>query len=305
MSNAIMTAADGTQQSSTRQTVCVRGLCKSYRGQQAVDGIDLDIAAGEIFALLGPNGAGKTTTVAILSGQLNRDGGTVEVLGQDPAEAGRGKQGRSWRARTGIVAQSAGTIPELTVSELICHIASFYPAPRDPGEVIALTGLTDKAKARIGTLSGGQARRLDVALAVVGRPELLFLDEPTTGFDPEARRQFWELVRRLRQDGTTILLTTHYLDEAEALATRIAVIKAGRIVAQGTRAELQSQHDTKATVSWDTPQGRRSEPTATPTRLVADLAREYDEVPGLTVTRPTLEDLYLQLIEDDEAGSDD
>ncbi len=278
--------------------VFVRGLRKAYQGQAAVDGIDLDIGRGEIFALLGPNGAGKTTTVAILAGQRARDAGTVRVLGHDPAAAGRGPVGRRWRARVGIVAQSAATVPELTVTELVSHLAAFFPAPRAVTEAIALTGLTSKASARVGTLSGGQARRLDVALAVVGRPELLFLDEPTTGFDPEARRQFWDLIRQLSQDGTTILLTTHYLDEAEALAGRIAVIKAGRVVAQGAPAELGGR-DGAATVGWDAPDGRRRERTGTPAGLVASLAREFGgEVPGLTVTRPTLEDAYLQLIEE-------
>jgi len=283
------------------EAVLVRGLRKTYQGRQAVDGIDLEINRGEVLALLGPNGAGKTTTVDILAGQRNRDAGTVEVLGMDPANAGRGRQGRSWRARIGIVAQSAGTLPELTVAELVSHIASFYPCPRDPAEVIDRTGLTDKSQQRIGTLSGGQARRLDVALAVVGRPELLFLDEPTTGFDPEARRQFWDLIRQLSEDGTTILLTTHYLEEAEALANRIAVIKAGHVIAQGAPQELGGRTQGLATVGWDTPQGRRTQQTKTPTSLLRDLAREFSgEIPGLAVTRPTLEDAYLELIGDSQ-----
>jgi ABC-2 type transport system ATP-binding protein len=278
--------------------VQVRGLRKSYQGHQAVDGIDLDIGGGEILALLGPNGAGKTTTVEILAGQRGRDAGTVQVLGEDPASAGRGRQGRCWRARIGIVGQAVGAAPELTVTELIRHVAGFYPSPRDAQEVIALTGLTEKRHARIGTLSGGQARRLDVARAVVGNPQLLFLDEPTTGFDPEARRQFWALVRQLSEAGTTILLTTHYLDEAAALATRIAVIARGRLVAEGPPSELGAGGGQSATVSWDGPGGqRRTEQTTAPTRRVADLAMEFDgEVPGLTVTRPTLEDSYLKLI---------
>ncbi len=285
--------------------VKVSKLRKSYQGKPAVDGIDLDIAVGEILALLGPNGAGKTTATEILAGLKGRDAGTVEVLGADPAKAGRGQHGRRWRARIGVVAQSNATVPELTVSEFVSHVASFYPRPRDPRQVIELTGLDGKRDARIGTLSGGQARRLDVALAVVGRPELLFLDEPTTGFDPAARRQFWTLIRQLSADGTTILLTTHYLDEAAALATRIAVIARGKLVANGTAAELERASGTPGTaqVSWDAGPGRRvSRETTEPTSLVRDLARQFDgEVPGLTVARPTLEDIYLKLIAGDES----
>jgi len=274
--------------------VTVRNLRKSYRDVTAVDGIDLDIGHGEVFALLGPNGAGKTTTVEILEGFRRRDGGTAEVLGQDPVRGGR-----AWRARIGIVLQLASTGPELTVLEMVRHFASFYPRPRTPEEVIDLVGLAEKARSRISKLSGGQTRRLDVALGIVGQPELVFLDEPTTGFDPEARRQFWDLIRSLRCDGTTILLTTHYLDEAEALADRIAVIAAGRIVAAGDPASLGGRAAAAARVSWDPPgnTGRTTVQTTTPTRLVAELAREFDgEVPGLTVTRPTLEDIYLDLI---------
>jgi len=274
--------------------VTVRDLRKSYRDVTAVDGIDLDIGHGEVFALLGPNGAGKTTTVEILEGFRQRDGGTAEVLGHDPARGSR-----AWRARIGIVLQLASTGPELTVLEMVRHFASFYPRPRPAVEVIDLVGLADKASSRISRLSGGQTRRLDVALGIVGQPELLFLDEPTTGFDPEARRQFWDLIRNLRGDGTTILLTTHYLDEAEALADRIAVIAAGRIVASGDPASLGGRATAAARVSWDAPgqDTRMTVQTTTPTRLVAELAREFHgEVPGLTVTRPTLEDIYLDLI---------
>ena len=284
----------------TNTAVMVRDLRKSYPDVMAVDGIDLDIARGEVFALLGPNGAGKTTTVEILEGFRQRDRGTVAVLGHDPARGSR-----AWRARIGIVLQLASTGPELTVTEMVRHFASFYPRPRDPEEAIELVGLTAKAGSRIASLSGGQTRRLDVALGIVGRPELLFLDEPTTGFDPEARRQFWELIRALRTDGTTILLTTHYLDEAEALADRIAVIAAGRIVASGDPASLGGRADAAARVSWDGPgaPGRTTVQTTTPTRLVTELARQFDgEVPGLTVTRPSLEDIYLDLIT--EAGHD-
>ena len=282
----------------TSTAVMVRDLRKGYPGVTAVDGIDLDIARGEVFALLGPNGAGKTTTVEILEGFRQRDRGTVAVLGHDPAHASR-----AWRARIGIVLQLASKGPELTVSEIVRHFASFYPSPREPGEAIDLVGLTGKARSRIASLSGGQIRRLDVALGIVGRPELLFLDEPTTGFDPEARRQFWELIRGLRTDGTTILLTTHYLDEAEALADRIAVIAAGRIVASGDPGSLGGRAAADAHVSWDEPDvtggppGRTIVQTPTPTRLVTELASRFGgEIPGLTVTRPSLEDIYLDLI---------
>ncbi|MDR7281089.1 ABC-2 type transport system ATP-binding protein [Catenuloplanes atrovinosus] len=195
--------------------ISVRGLRKSYGANTAVAGLDLEVHAGEIFALLGPNGAGKTTTVEILEGFRGRDAGEVEVLGEDPAAPGA-----AWRGRVGIVLQGTGEFDNLTVRELVHHFAGFYPAPDDPDAVIARVGLTEKARARTHALSGGQKRRLDVALGIVGRPELLFLDEPTTGFDPEARREFWELIRDLNAGGTTILLTTHYLDEAEALAAR-------------------------------------------------------------------------------------
>ena len=277
----------------TDTAVRVSGLRKRYGDTTAVDGVDLEISRGEVFALLGPNGAGKTTTVEILEGFRPRDAGAVEVLGEDPGSAGR-----SWRARIGIVLQLASTGPELTVREMIAHFASFYPRPRDPDELIELVGLTEKAGARLRTLSGGQARRVDVALGIVGRPELLFLDEPTTGFDPQARRQFWDLVRQLAADGATIVLTTHYLEEAEALAGRLAVLAGGQVVALGEPAEIGGA-DRPARVSWDTPDGRRSVQTATPTATVAELARQADgEIPGLTVTRPTLEDAYLELIGD-------
>jgi ABC-2 type transport system ATP-binding protein len=272
----------------------VEGLRKSYGSLTAVDGIDLEIATGEIFALLGPNGAGKTTTVEILEGFRHRDRGAVAVLGTDPAHGGR-----AWRARIGIVLQLTSAGPELTALELVRHFATFYPRPRRPGETLDLVGLGDKAGARISALSGGQVRRLDVALGIVGQPDLLFLDEPTTGFDPEARRQFWELIRTLRADGTTILLTTHYLDEAEALADRIAVIVSGRIVASGEPATLAGRDTGAARVSWDDPGGKAAVETATPTRTVSELADRFGgEVPGLTVTRPTLEDIYLELIEE-------
>jgi ABC-2 type transport system ATP-binding protein len=272
--------------------VQARGLVKRYGGVTAVSGIDLEIAPGEVFALLGPNGAGKTTTVEILEGYRDRDGGEVTVLGTDPQRAGR-----AWRARIGIVLQLTADAPELTVAEMVGHFAGFYPRPRPPAEVIELVGLTDKARARIRTLSGGQLRRLDVALGLVGGPELLFLDEPTTGFDPAARRAFWEVIRALSGGGVTVLLTTHYLDEAAALAGRVAVIRDGVIVAEGTPDDLGGRMAGLAVVGWQDYDGPRREQTGEPTRLVAELAARYGgEIPELTVTRPSLEDVYLELI---------
>ncbi len=272
--------------------ISVRGLVKRYGDRNAVDGVDLDIRRGEIFALLGPNGAGKTTTVEILEGYRTRDGGQVQVLGQDPAEGGR-----SWRAEIGIVLQSGAGDSQLTCLELLTAQAAYYPDPRDPAEVLELVGLTEKARARGRSLSGGQRRRLDVALGIVGRPALLFLDEPTTGFDPEARRQFWSLIRSLRELGTTMLLTTHYLDEAEELADRVGVITAGRLVEVAVPAELGGRGQAPAVVSWTEDGARRSQDTPTPTALVAELAARFPgEVPDLAVARPTLEDVYLQMI---------
>jgi ABC-2 type transport system ATP-binding protein len=267
----------------------VSGLRKSYRGRSAVDGVDLTVERGEVFALLGPNGAGKTTTVEILEGHRRRDGGEVRVLGEDPAAAGR-----RWRSRLGIVLQTASDAADLTVAESVRHFARYYPAPRDPQYVIDVCGLSAKAGARVRTLSGGQRRRLDVALGIIGNPELVFLDEPTTGFDPEARQQFWDLVRKLASDGTTILLTTHYLDEAEALAGRLAVLAGGRIVAEGTPRTLGGRASAEATVSWTDDAGFHSVQTATPAALVAKVG----EAPDLQVVRPSLEDIYLDLIGD-------
>lgn len=275
------------------QVIHVRGLAKRYGDVQAVGGLDLDIGQGEVFAILGPNGAGKSTTVEILEGYRTRDAGEVSVLGTDP-----GKPTRAWRSRIGIVLQTANDAAELTVREIVRHFAGYYPNPRDPDEVIEKVGLSEKANKRIRQLSGGQRRRVDVALGVVGNPELLFLDEPTTGFDPEARRQFWELIEGLAHDGTTIVLTTHYLDEAEALANRVAVIARGRIVAEGDPATLNGRSTAKASVSWSDEGERRTIETDTPTRTVLELTHRFDgEVPGLTVSRPTLEDIYLNLIE--------
>lgn len=278
--------------------VSVRGLRKRYGDVTAVDGIDLRIHPGEVFGLLGPNGAGKSTTVEILQGNRGRDAGEVRVLGADPATATR-----AWRSRVGIVWQDESAPAELTVRETVRHFARYYPRPRDPEEVVTLVGLAEKADSRIKALSGGQRRRLDVALGVIGGPELLLLDEPTTGFDPAARRQFWDLIRLLAAEGTTILLTTHYLEEAEALADRLAVVVRGRIVAEGEPAALRELHGPEATVGWTDRDGSaRTERTVTPTRTVAELARRFDgEIPGLTVHRPTLEDVYLRLTGQEDA----
>ncbi|MCM1971182.1 ABC transporter ATP-binding protein [Streptomyces sp. G1] len=276
----------------TQNAVEVRGLRKQYGEVTAVDGLDLTIRRGEVFGLLGPNGAGKSTTVEILQGHRERDGGEVLVLGADPATAGR-----AWRSRVGIVWQDESAPAELTVRETVEHFARYYPAPRDPAEVIALVGLEEKRGHRLKSLSGGQRRRLDVALGVIGDPELLLLDEPTTGFDPAARRQFWDLIRLLSDSGTTIVLTTHYLEEAEALADRLAVIARGKVVAEGEPAALRARLGTGATVEWTDRDGSpRSAATETPTRTVAGLAARFDgEVPDLRITRPTLEDVYLRL----------
>ncbi|MET8181887.1 ABC transporter ATP-binding protein [Streptomyces sp. NPDC005336] len=276
----------------TEQAVRVRGLRKRYGAVTALDGVDLGIRHGEVFGILGPNGAGKSTTVEILQGHRTRDAGEVSVLGRDPAAAGR-----EWRSRIGIVWQDESAPAELTVRETVRHFARYYPRPRDPDEVIALVGLGEKTDSRIKALSGGQRRRLDVALGVIGAPELLLLDEPTTGFDPAARRQFWELIRQLADEGTTIVLTTHYLEEAEALADRLAVIATGKVVAEGAPAELRRRYGGRATVHWTEPGGgARSEETDTPTRTVAGLMRRFEgEIPGLRIARPTLEDVYLRL----------
>lgn len=276
----------------TRNAVEVRGLRKQYGEVTAVDGLDLTIRPGEVFGLLGPNGAGKSTTVEILQGHRARDGGEVSVLGADPAGAGR-----AWRSRVGIVWQDESAPAELTVRETVEHFARYYPAPRDPAEVIALVGLEQKRDHRVKGLSGGQRRRLDVALGVIGDPELLLLDEPTTGFDPAARRRFWDLIRLLAGAGTTIVLTTHYLEEAESLADRLAVIARGKVVAEGGPAELRARFGTGATVEWTEADGSvRGLRTQTPTRTVAELMSRFDgEIPGLKITRPTLEDVYLRL----------
>jgi ABC-2 type transport system ATP-binding protein len=271
----------------------VRGLRKTYGDRVAVDELDLEVQQGEVFALLGPNGAGKTTTVEVLEGFRTRDGGTVSVLGEDPQAAGL-----AWRARLGIVLQSSTGLDLLTPREVLASTAKVYRRARPVDEVLHAVGLTEQADDRVGRLSGGQRRRLDVALGIVGSPELLFLDEPTTGFDPQARRDFWELIGSLADGGTTILLTTHYLDEAEHLADRVGVIATGRMLALDTPANLGGRSSSHATVTWEDASGaRRTETTSTPTQLVARLAAEVGgEVPKLTVTRPSLEDTYLSLI---------
>ena len=269
-----------------------RGLRKSYGAVMAVNGLDLEMARGEVLSLLGPNGAGKTTTVEILEGYRRRDAGEVSVLGEDPQRAGT-----AWRARRGIVLQNNEDVADLSVSECVLHFSRFYPSPADPADVIERVGLTAKRAARIRTLSGGQRRRLDVALGIVGSPELVFLDEPTTGFDPEARRTFWDLVRDLAKEGTSVLLTTHYLEEAEALADRVAVINQGRLVETGPPGELGGRQHAPAQVSWLERGEIKRVKTSQPTALVRQLEETFGgEVPGLTVTRPSLEDIYLELI---------
>jgi len=285
----------GQSSITTVSVIEVKGLKKSYGAVHAVQGLDLTIEAGEIFALLGPNGAGKTTTVEILEGFRTRDAGSVTVLGFDPQS--RGHAAREWRNRIGIVLQSAADAGDLTVIETINHFSGYYSNPRNVDEVITAVGLEEKADALIRNLSGGQRRRLDVALGIIGNPELLFLDEPTTGFDPEARRAFWALIQKLRGTGTTIVLTTHYLDEAEALADRVAVINNGKIIEISTPAELGGRATSKALVSWRDGENIRTEATDNPTSVVTRLAAQFGaEIPELTVTRPSLEDIYLTMI---------
>jgi ABC-2 type transport system ATP-binding protein len=272
--------------------VHVHDLRRSYGSTHAADGVTLDVVRGEVLALLGPNGAGKTTTTEILEGYRHRDSGDVTVLGVDPAHGDA-----LWRSRLGIVLQSASDLGDLTVEESVAHFAGYYPSPRDVDEVIEAVGLVEKRGTRGSDLSGGQRRRLDVALGIIGRPELLFLDEPTTGFDPEARREFWDLIRALRKEGTTILLTTHYLDEAEVLADRVAVIARGRVIACDVPSRLGGRDDSLATVVWQQDGTEARIETREPTRTVRELAdRLGGEIPGLAIHRPSLEDIYLSLI---------
>jgi ABC-2 type transport system ATP-binding protein len=276
----------------------VSGLSKAYGPHQALRGVDFTVARGEVFGLLGPNGAGKTTTVEVLEGYRARDAGAVTVLGEDP-----GTRSRRLRSRVGIVLQSCGTYPYLTVRETVTHWASLYPAPRRVDEVIDLAGLAECADRRARTLSGGQRRRLDFALALVGDPELVFLDEPTTGFDPAARRAAWDVIRALRELGKTVVLTTHYLDEAQALADRVAILQGGLIVAEGAPDALGAS---RYRVAWRAADGTLEERfTEDPTTLLARLTRDAlargERLEDLSVTRPTLEDVYLELTEAGDA----
>lgn len=283
--------------------VRVRGLCKRYGSHAAVDGVSFDIRRGETFALLGPNGAGKSTTIEILTGYRAASGGDVEVLGVDPAHGTL-----AWRSRLGIVLQSGGEADNVTVRELLSEFAGYYPHPRDVDEVLDAVGLAGQHKTRIGRLSGGQRRRVDVALGIIGRPELLFLDEPTTGFDPEARRRFWDLIRTLHGEGTSILLTTHYLDEAAQLSDRAAVIAGGRLADIGPVDQIGGRDARVPIVKWTDAAGRRQqERTDEPGRLVAALMARAEsegasdaEPRNLEILRPTLEDVYLDLIREQE-----
>ena len=274
--------------------ISIRGLRKSYGDAEAVRGIDLEVERGEVFAFLGPNGAGKTTTVEILEGYRKRSAGEVSVLGEDPEHGDR-----SWRERIGIVLQSCRLDPYLTVRESLALYAGYYSAPRPIEETIELVGLGDKADARARSLSGGQQRRLDVGMALIGDPELLFLDEPTTGFDPSARRQAWETIAGLRELGKTVFLTTHYMDEAQRLADRVTIIAAGQIVARGTPEDLGDRENRPARISYRE-DGRAVElETTTPVRTLNELTgkalAEGRDLEGLEVARPSLEDVYLEL----------
>ena len=273
----------------------VIGLVKKYGSKTAVDGIDLKVETGEIFALLGPNGAGKTTTVEILEGYRKASSGQVKVLDFDPAT--KGSAGQRWRNRIGIVLQSTTDAADLSVIETISHYANYYENPRDVEQVVDEVGLREKINAKARELSGGQRRRLDVALGIIGSPEILFLDEPTTGFDPEARRSFWELIRTLKAEGKTILLTTHYLDEAQELADRVGVINNGKIIEIGTPQTLGGRNTAPAKVSWLENGKQQVIETKDPTTEVIRLNQIFNgEIPELKVSRPNLEEIYLKMI---------
>ena len=276
----------------------VNGLRKSYGDFEAVRGVDFGIEEGEVFGLLGPNGAGKTTTVEILEGYRPRDSGEVRVLGHDPAAPGR-----DFRERIGVVLQQSDLWGNLTVREMHAMFAGYYGRSRDVDEVIALVGLDEKRDARAKTLSGGQKRRLDLGIALVGDPDLIFLDEPTTGFDPAARRAAWDMIRNLRSLGKTVLLTTHYLDEAEQLADRVAVMREGRIVRVGTPSELTTvglETEIRYRQNGDDVLVRTAEPTRVLAELTAAAVARGEELDGLEVRRPTLEEVYLSLTAEQE-----
>ena len=302
--------------------ISVKGLRKSYDGIEAVGGIDLEVGRGEVFAFLGPNGAGKTTTVEVLEGYRGRDAGEVSVLGADPTEATR-----AWRAQIGIVLQSCVQQRELTVRETLEMYAGYYPAPRDVSETIELAGLSEKADERAGRLSGGQQRRLDVALALIGDPDLLFLDEPTTGFDPSARRQAWATIAGLRQLGKTIFLTTHYMEEAQELADRVAIISSGEIVAEGTPAAIGGRALAATEIRFQLPEGavaelplaiagdakvesgtvsvRTERPVEALNALTGWALERGHDLSELEVRRPSLEDVYLELTRDSTGGEEE
>jgi ABC-2 type transport system ATP-binding protein len=278
--------------------IAVRDLRKSYGPYEALRGVSFEIEEGEVFGLLGPNGAGKTTTIEILEGYRTRDGGEVDVLGFDPERAGS-----AFRERIGVVLQQSQLWPNLTVGETHRMFAGYYEHPRNVDEVIALVGLVEKRDARVKTLSGGQKRRLDLGVALVGDPDLVFLDEPTTGFDPAARRAAWDMIRSLRSLGKTILLTTHYLDEAEQLADRLAVLREGVIIQEGTPAELTGgSSETEVRYRKDEREVvvRTTDPTKLLHQLTAEALAEGRELEGLSVRRPTLEDVYLSLTTEQE-----
>ena len=286
---------------SASPVVQVRNLQKSYGNVTAVRDVTFSVAAGETFALLGPNGAGKSTTIEILEGYRDRSGGEVSVLGVDPHRGGL-----DWKARLGIVLQSSGESGNITVTEQLRHFAGFYPHPRNVDDVIDAAGLREKATTRISKLSGGQRRRVDVALGIIGRPELLFLDEPTTGFDPEARHQFWDLIRSLKAEGTTIVLTTHYLDEAAQLGDRAGIIAGGQLIEIGAIDDIGGADARVPLVRWRDGSGQvREERTNRPAQVVAELAATLNgaEPDGLEIIRPSLEDIYLSLVREDETAT--